>query len=68
MLTMTAVKIDDRLTVASQPSQEALAALAADRLRHHHQQPTRRRGAGPAQQRAEKAILEQAGLPIASSP
>ena len=29
MLTMTAVKIDDRLTVASQPNQETLSALAA---------------------------------------
>lgn len=59
---MTAVKIDDRLTVASQPRQEALATLAAAGFatiinnRPDGEEP------GQPGSAAEKAALERAGL------
>ena len=59
---MTAVKIDHRLTVASQPRQEVLATLAATGFaviinnRPDGEEPGQRVSA------AEKAILEQSGL------
>ena len=69
---MTAVKIDDRLTVASQPNEETLSALAAGGFatiinnRPDGEEP------GQPGSAAEKAILGRASLayhfiPVAAS-
>jgi uncharacterized protein (TIGR01244 family) len=62
MLTMTAVKIDDRLTIASQPRQEALATLAATGFATIINNRPDGEETGQPSSAAEKAILEQSGL------
>ncbi|WP_089177951.1 bifunctional sulfur transferase/dioxygenase Blh [Bosea sp. AS-1] len=59
---MTAVKIDDRLTVASQPRQEALATLAATGFATIINNRPDGEESGQPSSTAEKAILERSGL------
>ena len=59
---MTAVKIDDRLTVASQPSRETLSALAAGGFATIINNRPDGEEAGQPGSPAEKVILERAGL------
>ena len=59
---MTAVKIDDRLTVADQPSQETLSVLAAGDFATIINNRPDGEELGQPGSAAEKAILEQAGL------
>jgi uncharacterized protein (TIGR01244 family) len=59
MLAMTAVKIDDRLTVDGQPSQETLSALASGGFATIINNRPDAEEPGQPGSAAEKAILEQ---------